>query len=107
MATVSKANEKKQALVAIAVIVALAVGGVYGYGAFFGGKIGEKCDESIGCMTHGVCISHRCQLRCDETADCGAGYHCGTAAVKIVREEPIGGDEVTPSTEKICFPNEQ
>jgi hypothetical protein len=103
----SKTKQRVTGLVAIAGFVGLTAGGLYGYGALFGGKIGEHCEESVGCMTHGVCISHRCQQRCDENSDCGAGYHCGTAQVKIVREEPLGDDDVTPSTEKICFANKR
>jgi hypothetical protein len=103
-------SDKKQTiigLVGILVFIGLVLGGIYGYQRFYGGKIGEKCEEHLGCMAHGVCISHRCQKRCDDDKDCDAGYHCGTTAVEVVRQQPLSKDAVTDSTEKICFANKR
>jgi hypothetical protein len=95
-------KDRKTGIIAIVVIIVLAVGGVFGYAALFGAKQGEKCEETMGCMIHGVCISHRCQKRCDQNKDCDSGYHCGTTDVTVTTRHTFGEDK-EESTEKICF----
>jgi hypothetical protein len=98
-------TRKTQVIVGLSVVGFLAVatvGGAYAYQQYFGGEIGERCDQHLGCKG-GVCISRRCQKRCATDADCPSRWGCRTTAVTVTHRRPIGGDAVDDGATRICF----
>jgi hypothetical protein len=79
---------------------------IYVLRAIFGAPIGERCESHLGCTSGGVCISHRCQKRCNNDQDCPSGWGCRGTSVVVTRQRTLGHDDEAQSTEKICFPPE-
>jgi hypothetical protein len=98
-------SKDKKGLAALLILVVAVVGGTYAYRKFFGAQIGERCEEHVGCLSGGVCISHRCQKRCATDGDCPSGWGCRSTAVVVARRPALvlGKDEAENSSERICF----
>ena len=105
-ATMAAMSLRKRIMILVGMVAAIGAIMVliYVYRAVFGAAIGEKCEDHLGCTAGGVCISHRCQKRCETDQECPSGWGCRATAVVVTRQRTLAHDEETPSTEKICFP---